>query len=81
MIVGYNWGTNFKTDKILGENKCENCGYHTKKYLVREFYVFNLFLIPILRKTIRKGIMCSHCGKIEKLGRQDYNNAKMSDIS
>lgn len=79
MIVIYNWGTKLKIDKELRENRCGNCRHHAKRNLIREIFVFKLFFIPIIYKVKRRGIMCSHCGKIEKLNKEDYNNAKTSD--
>jgi len=79
MIIVYNWGTKFKTDKELGESRCDNCGHQVKKILVREIFVLKIFYIPIINKTKRKGMMCSNCGKMEKLNSHDYNTAKISD--
>jgi len=76
MVIIYNLGTEFKMDKELETSKCENCGYTKKTYLMREVFVFKLFYIPIIHRVKRRGIMCSHCGKIKELSKADYKEQK-----
>jgi len=76
MIILYNVGTQYKVDKELGTSRCENCGHITQIYLLREIFVFKLFYIPIIHKVKRRGKMCAHCGRMERLNSQDYKSLK-----
>lgn len=76
MIVYYQWGTKFKTEKNLENSKCENCNHHADKVLMKEIFIVKIFFIPIIYFVKKKGIMCTKCGHMKKLNGTEYRALK-----
>lgn len=76
MIIYYEWGTKFKTEKDLGNSVCENCNHNTDKVLMKESFIVKIFFIPVIYFIKKKGIMCTKCGHMKKLNGVEYKAIK-----
>lgn len=77
MIVAYSWGTKIKREGNTGVKCCQNCRHSVQTSLYKEIGYVNLFFIlPIVRYTKVRGILCEHCGDLVPLSRHQYKEIK-----
>ena len=76
MFILYGWDTITKQEKLLGKKQCENCGNVTDIYLARLIFRIKLFFIPVLWWTTKRFILCSRCGIVKQIDKNEYNELK-----
>ena len=73
MLIVYGWKNKIKTDRRIGNKLCENCNHDEERYLAREVFILNIFGIPVLKKTMKRMVLCANCGMVEQLNKYEYN--------
>lgn len=76
MFILYGWDTITKQEKLLGKKQCENCENVTDMYLARSIFRIKLFFIPVLWWTTKRFILCSRCGIVKQIDKNEYNELK-----
>lgn len=76
MFILYGWDTITKQENLLGKKQCENCGNVTDIYLARLIFRIKLFFIPVLWWTTKRFILCSRCGIVKEIDKNEYNELK-----
>lgn len=79
MVIVYGWRTNLKKEKQLGKEHCTNCSHDEEMFLAKEIFKTHIFGIPVFKKTKRRFVMCSNCGIVEELSKEDYK-ARLKEI-
>lgn len=76
MFILYGGDTITKQEKLLGKKHCGNCENVTDMYLARTIFRIKLFFIPVLWWTTKRFILCSKCGIVKQINKNEYNELK-----
>lgn len=76
MFILYGWDTITKQEKLLGKKQCGNCENVTDMYLARTIFRIKLFFIPVMWWTTKRFILCSRCGIVKQIDKNEYNELK-----
>lgn len=76
MFILYGWDTITKQEKLLGKKQCVNCENVTDMYLARTIFRIKLFFIPVMWWTTKRFILCSRCGIVKQIDKNEYNELK-----
>ena len=76
MFILYGWDTITKQENLLGKKQCGNCENVTDIYLARLIFRIKLFFIPVLWWTTKRFILCSRCGIVKEIDKNEYNELK-----
>lgn len=76
MLVRIGYGNKLKDDIWLGAMQCPNCGQEADFRLKRVQSYTSIFWVPITSRTIKRTIVCDHCGAGWEKNKEEYKALK-----